>query len=422
MTEQSQAKPIGDYSLLDPEVQSDPYGFYERLHRECPVYRMPETGMYVITRYGDLRDALKDTGRFSSDTRLAAGDGLQGALGKLYQDILSERGWGHVQTLQRTDPPEHSRYRKLLDRVFTAKRVREMAPYIDGVVNELIDRFADAGECEFIGDFAMPMPGIIIAEQLGLDRAEVKTFKKWADAMLAMATKRMTEAEIRAVADTELEAQHFLHGVMEARRAEPGDDLISALVHAHGEDEAPLSMHELQNLMHQLITGGFETTQSAIAHAMWLLVRQPELQDALRRDPGKIKNFVEESLRWESPVQGLARVTTCDVEMGGTTIPAGSLVIVRYGAANRDADKFECPHLFDLERRNAGSHLAFGSGAHFCVGAMLARQEITASISLLLDRLENIRLARGLPHPVHESSLFFLPIKEMHLTFDGRGR
>lgn len=420
MSTAAKKRTVEEYSLLDPQVQSDPYPFYEQLHHDCPVYRMPETGMYMITKYDDLRHALIDTEEFSSDARLASTEGLQGGLGKVYQDILAERGWGHVQTLQRTDPPEHSRYRKLLDRVFTGKRVRGMVDYIDGVTDELIDGFVDKGECEFIDEFAMPMPGIIIAEQLGLERKDVKKFKKWADAMLAMAIVPMNEEQVRATAEIELEAQHFLADMFEDRRANPQDDIISGLVHAHGDDEEPLSVHELQNLMHQLITGGFETTQSAIAHSMWLLVRQPELQDQLRGDEKKIKRFIEEQLRWESPVQGLSRMTTKDVEIGGTTIPAKSVVIVRYGAANRDEEKFECPHKFDLDRKNAGSHLAFGSGAHFCVGAMLARQEMTSSVRLLLDRMENIKLAKELPYPAHQPSLFFLPIKEMHLSFDAR--
>jgi cytochrome P450 len=304
--------------------------------------------------------------------------------------------------------------------VFTASRVKTLTPFVAQVSDELIDAFIDRRTCEFISEYAMPFPGIIIAEQLGLDRSEIKTFKKWGDAMLAMATKMLDEEQLRATANIELEAQHFLADMFEQRQSNPKDDLISALVHAHGDDMEPLNMHELQNLMHQLITGGFETTQSAVAHAIWLLARKPELQEILFENPGKIKKFVEESLRWESPVQGLFRVTRQDVELDGTMIPKGSYVIVRYGAANRDAEKFECPHIFDMERSNAGAHLAFGSGAHFCVGAMLARREMTTAIGDITRRLKNIRLTREMPDPVHEFSLAFLPIAEMHLGFEKR--
>ncbi|AMO72046.1 cytochrome P450 [Sphingorhabdus sp. M41] len=182
----------------------------------------------------------------------------------------------------------------------------------------------------------------------------------------------------------------------------------------------PLTMHERQNLMHQFITGGFETTQSAVAHAIWLLVRRPELHQILFEKPGKIKKFVEKTSRWESPVQGLFRVTRRDVELDGTMIPEGSYVIIRYGAANRGYREFICPHRFDMERSNAGAHLAFDSGAHFCVGAKLDRRQMTTAIGDITRRLKNIRLAKDLPDPVHECSLAFLPIAEMHLGFEKR--
>lgn len=418
MSKSTEAKPVSDYSLLDPNVQSDPYEFYGKMHKECPVYQMPETGMYIVSKYQDLRQVLKDTDTFSSDITGDDRKSLQGDLNALYHGILKERGWSHVQTLQRTDPPEHSRYRKLLDRVFTAKRVKSMKPHIDDIVNELIDNWIEKGECEFNWDFAMPMPGIFIAEQLGLARDEIEKFKKWADAMLAMATKPLDEAGARAAAEIELEAQHYLYKVFEDRRANPQDDIISALVHAHGDDEEALSTHELQNLMHQLITGGFETTQSAIAHSMWYLVRNPEMQDELRGNPAKVRAFIEEILRFESPVQGLGRLATKDVEVGGTMIPKGAMVLTRYGAANHDEEVFECPHKFDMGRKNVGAHLAFGSGAHFCVGAMLARQEMISSVDILLSRLKNIRLSRDLPNPVHEFSLFLIPMKELPIKFD----
>lgn len=411
---------VEDYSLMDHATQSDPFEFYATLHEQCPVYRMPETGFYMVTKYDDLRQVLKDTDTFSNDVSAKDGKGLQGDLGVLYEQIIAERGWAHVQTLQRTDPPEHSRYRKLLDRVFTVKRVREMLPYVDQVANDLIDSWIDDGRCEFNRQFAMPMPGIIIAEQLGLGRKDVEKFKRWADALIALSIRKWSEPEIRQIAETELEMQHYLFDVFEDRRKNPTGDLISALVHAHGDDEEPLSMHELQNLMHQLISGGFETTQSAIAHGLWLLLRHPETMQRLRDDMSLIKPFCEEAMRIESPVQGLARKTTRDVELNGTLIPAGSMVLTRYGAANRDPEKFECPHLFDIDRKNAGAQIAFGAGAHFCVGASLARQEMVSSFTALLTRLDDIRLERDLPYPVHNPSLYFMPMKELPITFRKR--
>ncbi len=412
------SKAVEDYSFLDPMTNSDPYELYGVLHNQSPVYQIPEVGIYVITKYEDIRMALKDFETFSSDVSVAT----RGEFSNLHQSILIDGGgWEHVQTLQRTDPPKHRRYRKLVDRVFTKKRVDELLPHLDEVVNELIDNFIERGSCDFNDEFAMRMPGIIIAEQLGLSRDNVSTFKKWADSMLGASRAPVaTEQEVTENAKIELEAQLFLSEVFESRRKDPKEDLMSALVHSHGDDEEPLSMHELQNLMHQLITGGYETTQSAINHGMWSLVRFPDIAEKLYSDEALLKPFIEEVLRWESPVQFLLRRTTKDAEVSGTIIPEGSMVMMGYGPANRDETKFECPHQFQLERKGVGSHLAFGSGAHHCPGALLGRQEMIRSFKFLVERMKNIKLAKPLPEPVHNFSMFFMPMKDFHIEFEKR--
>lgn len=412
------SKVVEDYSFLDPMTNSDPYELYGVLHNQSPVYQIPEVGIYVITKYEDIRMALKDFETFSSDVSVAT----RGEFSNLHQSILIDGGgWEHVQTLQRTDPPKHRRYRKLVDRVFTKKRVDELLPHLDEVVNELIDNFIERGSCDFNDEFAMRMPGIIIAEQLGLSRDNVSTFKKWADSMLGASRAPVaTEEEVTENAKIELEAQLFLSEVFESRRKDPKEDLMSALVHSHGDDEEPLSMHELQNLMHQLITGGYETTQSAINHGMWSLVRFPDIAEKLYSDEALLKPFIEEVLRWESPVQFLLRRTTKDAEVSGTIIPEGSMVMMGYGPANRDETKFECPHQFQLERKGVGSHLAFGSGAHHCPGALLGRQEMIRSFKFLVERMKNIKLAKPLPEPVHNFSMFFMPMKDFHIEFEKR--
>ena len=412
------SKAVENYSFLDPMTNSDPYELYGVLHNQSPVYQIPEVGIYVITKYEDIRMALKDFETFSSDVSVAT----RGEFSNLHQSILIDGGgWEHVQTLQRTDPPKHRRYRKLVDRVFTKKRVDELLPHLDEVVNELIDNFIERGSCDFNNEFAMRMPGIIIAEQLGLSRDNVSTFKKWADSMLGASRAPVaTEEEVTENAKIELEAQLFLSEVFESRRKDPKEDLMSALVHSHGDDEEPLSMHELQNLMHQLITGGYETTQSAINHGMWCLVRFPDIAEKLYSDEALLKPFIEEVLRWESPVQFLLRRTTKDAEVSGTIIPAGSMVMMGYGPANRDETKFECPHQFELERKGVGSHLAFGSGVHHCPGALLGRQEMIRSFKFLVERMKNIKLAKPLPEPVHNFSMFFMPMKDFHIKFEKR--
>ena len=411
-------KRLEDFSLLDPQTQDDPFAMYEAMQEFPGIYQMPETGFFIISRYADLRAVLTDPVTFSNDVDRAS---LQGPeLSEKHQHYLSEHGWPHIQTLQRTDAPAHSRYRKLVDRVFTVGRVREMTPHIEGVANSLIDSFAGRGECEFISEFAMLLPGIVLAEQMGLAPSEVATFKRWADAMLAPASRQMTEEELQAVADIELEAQHHLARMFEDRRANPQPDLISGLVHAHAEGEDPLSMAELQSVMSQLIGGGFKSTMTAIGHAMLQLIRHPEQMQELRDNPALIRGFVEEVIRIESPTQGLRRRATRDVELSGTLIPEGSVVVVRYGAANRDPAKFACPHQFDMQRSNAGTHLAFGAGAHFCVGAVLARQEIATGVLTVLSRLDDIALARPLTEPIHRPNFLTLPLRELPIRFTAK--
>jgi len=403
--------------LSDLAVQDDPFDYYRQRLGKCPVWHEPDVDLYVIGGHTEARRALMDVETYSN-TRHAPTVRDEAAVA--YQRRLAERGWARASTLQRTDPPVHTRYRKLLNRVFSPAKVAELTPRIEEITNGLIDRVADRGSCEFVDDFALPLPGILIAEQLGLDQSDYQRFRRWADAMLALAQRRMTVEEALAEADVELEAQHFLAAEFERRREHPTDDLISRIVHAHGDDEQPFTVPELQDLMHQLVTGGFETTTGALAAGMWVLATHPDLQSRLRAEPGLVTNFVEEALRYDSPVQGLWREATRDVDVAGVTIPAGSSVMIRFGAANRDGDVFDQPDRFDVDRPDARNHVAFGFGAHFCIGAALARQELQSGFTLLLSRLEDIALAEPLATPTHEPSFFLRPMKGLPITFSAR--
>ena len=410
-----------DHTMLDPLIQDDPWDFYRDLHERCPVFPMPEIGAVMVTRYEDVRFVLTNPELFSSSGRGGGTkQGLQVDNARRYQQILRERGWGHVETLQRCDPPVHTAYRRLVAKAFLPRRIKEMTPHIEEVSATLIDGLLDTGECEFNLDYAMPLPGIIIAEELGLDRSDIHRFNRWAEAMLALAMRPLTEDEVLETVEIELEAQHHLAEVFEQRRADPQNDLISTLVHAH-EDEPgaeALTVAELQNLMHQLVTGGFETTTSALDHGMWLLTRRPDIQDRVRSDPSLVPAFVEEVLRFESPVQGLVRRATQDVEVGGVVIPEDTMVMIRYAAANRDESVFDHAAEFDLDREKTPQHLAFGVGPHFCVGAALARQELVTAFTQWLERTSAIELARPFEGPVHHPSFILFPMRELPLRFE----
>lgn len=407
-----------DASFMDPAIQDDPFATYAEMHERCPVHRLPETGLIMVTKYDDVRSVMTDSSVFSSQP--SGGAGRQSDIAAAHAEYMATHGWVKARTLQRTDPPVHTRYRKLLGRVFTNRRVKAMAPRIDEIANEIIDDFIDKGTCEWVSELALPLPGIFIAEQLGLEASQIDVFKRWAEAMLAMSQRVLTMEEALEAAATEVEAQQFMANEFEKRRANPTDDLISALVHAHGDDEEPFTMEELQDLMHQLITGGFETTTAALSTGMWLLLRYPDQQQMLRDDPSLIPNFIEESLRFDSPVAGLWRVASCPTSIRGVEIDAGQPVMARYAAANRDAEQFDDPDRFDIMRSNANTHVAFGVGAHFCIGAALARQELLSAFQAVIERMDDLSLGEPLDEHPHEFSFFLRPMKQLVLNFTAK--
>jgi cytochrome P450 len=401
--------------LSDRSIQGNPFEYYAQQRTQCPVWHEPDVDLFVIGAMAEAREALTEPATFSSAP--ARKSQSANPVPVAYVRALAERGWGRAVTLQRTDAPVHTKYRKVLNRVFTPARVRAMTPHIDGIVTELIDGFVANGRCEFVADFALPLPGMFIAEQLGLDRTQYKTFRRWAEAMLCLANRPdMTMDEAMAFVEIELEAQHYLAEECERRRGGDGDDLISMIVNAAPDGE-PFTMNELQDLLHQLVTGGFETTTAGLSTAMHLLVTHPEQQQLLRARPELLPNFVEEVLRYDSPVQGLWRTSACPAHVGGVDVPTGSSVMVRFGAANRDPAVFDEPDRFDIERPNANQHIAFGLGAHFCLGAALARQEMTSAFRILLDRTNHLELDGPAPSPLHEPSFFLRPMTALPIRF-----
>ncbi|TDI58809.1 MAG: cytochrome P450 [Alphaproteobacteria bacterium] len=416
--ENAMSKP-SDYSLTDQAVQECPYDFYAAMRREAPVYQMPETGFYIVSRYGDLQAVLKDTKTFSNAAQPAQQRQLQREKSAV-QVMYEEEGWVPTPSLQRTDPPLHSRYRQPIDKTFTASRVRDMTPYIDGIVTDLIDDLVvlgqDGQQVDFVQHFAIPLPCRVIADQFGVPRADVPKLKLWSDALMDSFGMMMDAKREREIATQILEAQKYFAAAFEERYDKPRNDMLSDLIRTP-EGAKPLTMNELLDMMMQLLTGGNDTTTGSLAEGLLLMIRNPDQVQLLRDQPGRMKNFVEEVLRVESPVQGLLRVTTRDVELGGTLIPADSVVIVRYASANRDEAKFDDAEKLDVCRKNAGAHLAFGAGIHFCPGAMLARQELNSAFTQILDRLDDIQLAVPDASLSHHPSMLHRRLVSLPITF-----
>lgn len=407
-------KKLEEYNFFDPETLECPFEFYKLARRDAPVYQLPGTEIFLVTRHGDIRTMLKDTATFSSNfAHLLTGPTEPPEVKALYKDAVAP-----ANTLLTLDPPRHKVYRSLVNRVFSAKRVEQMHDYIEEIADSLIDKFIDRGECEFIADFASPLPMLVIGDQLGIDRKDLPRFKVWSDALAAQLGQMCTPEQMVENASAIMDYQRHTLAVVEARRKKAGDDMISDLVNTGIDGGRKLNNPEVMSIIQQFLVAGNETTTSSLAGGLLSLIQQPEQMQALYDDPGKLENAVEEVLRTETPSAGLWRVVTRDVDFNGTHIPEGSMVMLRYHAANRDERVFDDAETFDICRHNADDHIAFGQGTHFCPGAMLARKEMMVGYGKLFARMTNIRLAPGKNDFSHWPNMVLRGLKELHIEFD----
>jgi len=301
------------------------------------------------------------------------------------------------------DPPEHTRLRKLVASAFTARRAEALRPRVAGIVNELIDAMLGRPQpADLVAGFSLPLPAQVICEMLGVPAADVEQFHAWSDAIIG--DWQRDSGEIMTAA---AELYGYFGTLIETKRAQPADDLTSALIAAR-DDADRLSEHELTAMCCGLLIAGHETTANQINLSLLLLLDHPGQVAVLRADPGLIPGAVEELLRC-TRLGGLppARVTREDIQLGGVVIPAGELVIPLYSTANRDPSVFTDPDRFDVTRE-AASHLAFGAGVHHCLGAQLARVELQEAFRGLIGRLPGLRLA------VPASDLEFKPGMAIH--------
>jgi cytochrome P450 len=323
------------------------------------------------------------------------------------------------------DPPRHKVYRTLVNKVFNQARVDAMEDYMKLIVHELIDSFIDRGECDFIREFTTPLPVFVIADQLGVPREDLRDFKRWSDSFARRLSQMATPEEQVEDAENIVAFQFYFADRVAERRANPRDDMITDLVTTTIEDPdtggtRPLNMEELQSLLQQLMVAGNETTTSAITGGMLSLARNPDQLAALQSDPARIPNAVEEILRMESPSAGMWRVVREDSILEGVEVPAGSLLMLRYHAANRDRALFEHPNALAIDRDNASDHIAFGQGIHFCPGAMLARKEMHVAFEALLDRMTNFSIDESKSDLSYWPNIVLRGLKSMHLRFDKR--
>ncbi|MEN8162479.1 MAG: cytochrome P450, partial [Myxococcota bacterium] len=380
---------LSSQNPFDPTLLADPWDYYRRVREQAPVYREPNTGVFLISSFAAVSEALRDWERFSNRFARA-----MGGLGNVPPEVLevAKDGYPPVDTMLTADPPEQRRFRKLVNKAFSAKRVESLESRVEEIAAELADRIGERGRAELLSEFAQPLPLTVIAEQLGAPREDLALFRKWTDGFLA---------QLSGVADLDgqveaarliVEFQHYFAARLEERRKEPHDDIISDIVHARVDDERPLDVTEMLSILQQLLVAGNETTASAICEGTWLLIQHPDQLERVQQDPGLIPNAIEEMLRLATPTANMWRYCTQDTELAGVEIPAGAMCMVRYAAANRDPAQFPDPDRFDVGRANAGEHLAFGQGIHHCLGAALARKELAVAFRTLLGRFDSFAL------------------------------
>lgn len=406
---------LEDMDIFDSEIQKCPYDMYRLMREEQPVYNLPGTNIYVVSRYKDLQAAIRRIDDFTIDFDPVAI--LPGGKNMDLENRIQEEGWPRIRCLS-TEGASHKRYRSLVDVAFFPKRVRRLKPYIEAMCHELIDGFIEKGSCDLVEDFSVPLPMNVIADQLGTSREDVPKLKQWSDSSvepLGLMTSYERDMEI---AEEMIEMQHYFVRIFEEKRKNPGDDMITDLVTAE-EDGEGLTTTELLSVTNQILVGGNETTTNSITSGILLLLRHPEALEQLRAEPEKyMRTFVEEVIRLETPVQGLSRLAVRDTELGGVVIPQGATLHLRYGAANRDEDSFDEPEELNLDRPNAGSHLAFGAGPHHCLGSELARQEMHCAFTILVDRLKGLRLDEERNDFEYAPHFVLRGLKHLYLKFD----
>ncbi len=415
---------------LDPDHIRCPYPIYTRLRAESPVHYLDETGCYVVSRHADVQHVLRNPDLFSS--RMPTGPHSVSELGRIMGELAAEDEElakliegsylrGRTPVLQNADPPLHTRQRALVNRAFSPPRVKQLEDPIRDICERLVDAFIDRGEVELVHEFGVPLPLTVIALALGVPDSELATFKRWSDDFVVLVgNHKPPKDRIADYVRSRYEFGEYFAAKVEERRADPQDDLVSDLVQARIDGEA-LSMNEMLGMFSQFLVAGNETTTKHICSTILLLLERPEAMAKVRGDMTLIPNLVEESLRFDSPVQGLYRTATADTKVGDVPIAEGSHVMVLYASANRDDEAFTCPEAFDVDRPNAKANVAFGIGPHFCLGAPLARTESKIALEVLLTRLDDIALAPGRNRFEYEPTYVLHGLKELHLTFRATG-
>jgi cytochrome P450 len=389
-----------DQVVLTPEYLEDPYPFYAELRSEQPVYWSEAVGAWLLTRYDDVTAGLRDQ-------RLGSGTRIKAYVRQMPQDEQERFNpiSDHISTwVGMSDPPDHTRLRALVDRVFTARMIAGLRPRIQEITDELLGERLNEGRMDVVADLAFLLPVIVICEMLGLPAGARGEFKRWSNDIAGFMGTGQPQVDLADRAQRSMyEMKEFLGEVFEQRLRDPEEDLISSLVAAEREEDR-LTQDELFGMCVQLLVAGHETTMGLISNGLLALLRDPDQMDALRSEPRLIITAVEEFLRYDSPIQHQTRVARHDLDLDGKRVREGQRVLLMLGAANRDPARFDDPDRLDIRRKPRG-HVAFGSGAHFCIGAPLARVEAQIAITTVLQKMAGLQIEGGPLVWRHDTSL-----------------
>jgi cytochrome P450 len=366
----------------DPGMRDDPYPYYHRLRSTDPIHRSP-FGYWVLSRHQDVDALLRDPGACSDFPHDEAWARHRG--GSESPIVRSTMQW-----MMMMDDDAHRRLRTFTGQVFTARAVQRLRPRIAAVVDGLIDEIGE-GQIDLVSDLALPLPIMVIGELLGIPREDRGQCRRWTDCIGRVVDPIVTPDMRVAMNQAAEEFSAYLAGQVRARRANPGQDLLSSLVTMDDSGDRLTDDEIIANVL-LLFNAGHETTVNLIGNGMLALLKHQEQMSMLRENPDLSSQATEEMSRYDSPVQIAARITTADVHLGEATIPAGSKVMMIYGAANRDPERYADPDRLDITRPGVRS-LAFGGGPHFCIGAPLARLEVAMVFTALLARYRSIELA-----------------------------
>ena len=393
------------FNPLLPEFHANPYPFYKRLREKEPIHQSP-MGFWVLTRYEDCVAVLRDQ-RFGREE-------FQQMLTAVYGDETEKPALPRSMLFR--DPPDHTRLRALVSKAFTPRMIETMREHIQEIVDRLLDRVQDAGRMDVIEDLAYPLPVTVICEMLGVPVDDHASIRGWSadiarslDAIGLPSDEGIVERgrkSRRALGD-------YFRRLVPERRARPQDDLLSGLLAAEEQGDK-LTQDEVIAMCLLLFIAGHETTVNLIGNGTLALLRHPDQLTKLRAEPALIGNAVEELLRYDSPVQRTARITTTEVELAGQLLPKGALVITALGAANRDPAQFADPDRLDVTRKDP-RHISFGFGIHFCLGAPLARVEGQLALGTLLRRAPDLALAEV--NPEWRESSVLRGLKRLNVTF-----